>query len=161
MRAWFEGRRSELLGRHHEALQDFIEAERAAPHTFPVMSSLVGALAATGDAREARRRVADAERLARSTFVPAFDLGLMRVALGDIDLAFDWLRRSCDMKEPRLTAISFHVGVGVDPIGQDPRFAELLACLGLPASARRTPADPSVRTRTLRPEAGRLPRAPR
>ena len=150
-----------LLGRHHEALQDFIEAERAAPHTPPVMSSLVGALAATGDAREARRRVADAERLSRSTFVPAFDLGLMRVALGDIDLAFDWLQRSCDMKEPRLTAISFHVGVGVDPIGPDPRFAELLACLGLPASALRTPADPSVRTRTRRPEAGRLPRAPR
>ena len=25
---------------------------------------------------------------------------LMRVALGDIDLAFDWLRRSCDLKEP-------------------------------------------------------------
>jgi hypothetical protein len=99
------------------------------------MSSIVGALAATGQAREARRRVADAERLARSTFVPAFDLGLMRVALGDIDLAFDWLQRSCDMKEPRLTAISFHVGVGVDPIRQDPRFAELLACLGLPVNA--------------------------
>jgi DNA-binding winged helix-turn-helix (wHTH) protein/Tfp pilus assembly protein PilF/TolB-like protein len=122
------------LGRHHEALLDFIEAERATPHIFPVMSSLVGALAATGEAHEARRRVADAERLARSTFVPAFDLGLMRIALGDIDLAFDWLRRSCDMKETRLTSIGFHRGV--DPIRQDPRFTELLACVGLPASAR-------------------------
>ena len=87
--------------------------------------------------REARRRVAEAERLARSTYVPAFDLGLMRIALGDIDLAFDWLRRSCDLKEPRLTAIGFHRGV--DPIRQDPRFAELLACIGLPVNAASSP----------------------
>ena len=127
------GQALEQLGRHHEALQEFVEAERAAPDSIPVMSSVVAALAATGDAREARRRVAEIERLARSTFVPAFELGLMRIALGDIDLAFDWLRRSCDIKEPRLTGIGFHRGV--DPIRQDPRFAELLACVGLPVNA--------------------------
>ena len=138
--------------------QDLLEAERAAPDNFPVLSSVVGALAATGDVRDARRRVAEAERLARSTFVPAFDLGVMRLALGDIDLAFDWLRRSCDMKETRLATIGFDPGV--DPIRRDPRFTELLACVGLPAAPRRAPADPSVGTTTLRPEAG-LPRAPR
>jgi DNA-binding winged helix-turn-helix (wHTH) protein/tetratricopeptide (TPR) repeat protein len=122
------------LGRHHEALQDFVEAERATPDNFQVMASVVSALAATGDDREARRRVAEAERLARSTFVPAFDLGLMRIALGDIDNAFDWLRQSCDMKEPRLTGIGFHRGV--DPIRQDPRFAELWTCVGLPTSTQ-------------------------
>ena len=119
------------LGRHHEALREVIEAERTAPDTFPVVSAVVSALAATGETREARRRVTDAELLARSRFVPAFDLGLMRIALGDIDLGFDWLRRSCDLKEVRLTGIGFHLGV--DPIRQDPRFAELLACVGLPA----------------------------
>ena len=133
MRASNRGQALEQLGRHHEALQDFIEAERTAPDNFTVMASVVGALAATGDAREARRRVVEIERLARSTFVPAFDLGLMRIALGDIDLAFDWLRRSCDTKEAPLTAIGFHRGV--DPIRQDPRFAELLACVGLPVNA--------------------------
>jgi DNA-binding winged helix-turn-helix (wHTH) protein/tetratricopeptide (TPR) repeat protein len=120
------------LGRHHEALRDFIEAERASPDSFVVMAFVVGALAATGEAREARRRVAKAERLARSTFVPSFDLGLMHIALGDIDLAFDWLRRSCDIKEARLTGIGYHLGV--DRIRQDPRFSELLACVGLPKS---------------------------
>jgi DNA-binding winged helix-turn-helix (wHTH) protein/tetratricopeptide (TPR) repeat protein len=120
------------LGRHQEALQDFIDAERTAPDNFMVVASVVGALAATGDAREARRRVVEAEWLARSTFVPAFDLGVMRIALGDIDLAFDWLRQSCDIKEPRLTSIGFHLGV--DPIRQDPRFTELLACVGLAKS---------------------------
>jgi hypothetical protein len=33
-----------------------------------VVASVVGALAVTGETREARRRVAEAERLARSTF---------------------------------------------------------------------------------------------
>ena len=136
-RFWFarlnRGQAREQLGRHQEALQDFIDAERTTPDNFMVIAAVVGALAATGDVREARRRVAEAERLARSTFVPAFDLGVMRVALGDIDLAFDWFRRSCDKKEVPLTAIGFHRGV--DPIRQDPRFAELLACVGLPVNA--------------------------
>jgi DNA-binding winged helix-turn-helix (wHTH) protein/tetratricopeptide (TPR) repeat protein len=132
---WVRGQALGQLGRHREALQDLIEAERATPDSVLVMASVVGAFAATGDAREARRRVAEAERLARSTFVPAFDLGLMRIALGDIDRAFDWLRRSCDMKETRLTALGFHLGI--DPIREDPRFTELLACVGLPGSAQR------------------------
>jgi DNA-binding winged helix-turn-helix (wHTH) protein/tetratricopeptide (TPR) repeat protein len=127
------GQALEQLGRHLEALQEFVEAERAAPDSVPVLSSVVSGLAATGQTREARRRVEEIERRARSTFFPAFELGLMRVALGDIDLAFDWLRRSCDIKETRLTAIGFHRGV--DPIRQDPRFAELLACVGLPVTA--------------------------
>jgi DNA-binding winged helix-turn-helix (wHTH) protein/tetratricopeptide (TPR) repeat protein len=159
-RFWYarlnRGQALEQLGRHQEALHDFIDAERTTPDNFMVVASVVGALAATGNVREARRRVVEAERLARSTFVPVFDLGVMRIALGDIDLAFDWLRQSCDTNEPRLTSIGFHRGV--DPIRQDPRFAELLACVGLPASPWRAPADPSVSTRTLRPEAG-LPRA--
>jgi DNA-binding winged helix-turn-helix (wHTH) protein/tetratricopeptide (TPR) repeat protein len=131
------------VGRHQEALQEFIETDRASPHIFWVTSSLVGALAATGDVREARKRVDDAERLARSTFVSPFDLGLMRIALGDIDLAFDWLRRSCDMKEVRLTSIGFLRGV--DPIRQDPRFTELLACVGLPAPQNDRPVVPTRR----------------
>ena len=120
------------LGRHHEALRDFLEAERAAPDSLLVMASVVDALAATGDAREARRRVTDAERLARTTYVSAFDLGLMRISLGDIDQAFGWLQRSCDNKEVRFASIGFHLGV--DPIRQDPRFKELLTCAGLPQS---------------------------
>jgi DNA-binding winged helix-turn-helix (wHTH) protein/tetratricopeptide (TPR) repeat protein len=142
-RFWYarlnRGQALEQLGRHQEALQDFIDAEEMTPDNFMVMASVVGALAATGDVHEARRRVVEAERLARSTFVPAFDLGVMRIALGDLDLAFHWLRQSCDTKEPLLTSIGFHFGV--DPIRQDPRFPELLACVGLPASPRRAPAD--------------------
>jgi tetratricopeptide (TPR) repeat protein len=118
------------LGRHQEALRDFFEAERAAPDSFLVTASVVRALMATGDAREARRRVTEAERLARSTYVSAFDLGLMRIALGDIDRAFAWLQRSCDIKEVRFASIGFDLGV--DPIRQDPRFSELLACAALP-----------------------------
>jgi hypothetical protein len=120
------------LGRHHEALREFLEAERAAPDNFMAMASVVDGLVATGDAREARRWVAEAERLAGSMYVSAFDLGLMRISLGDIDQAFDWLQRSCDNKEVRFASIGFHLGV--DPIRQDPRFAELLTCAGLPQS---------------------------
>jgi Tfp pilus assembly protein PilF len=128
------------LGRDHEALQDFLEAERAVPDTILVTTSVVAALAATGDVREARRRVAEAERLAQSEYVSAFDLGLMRISLGDLDRAFDWLQRSCDVKEVGFASVGFHLGV--DPIRRDPRFKELLACAGLPqsfANAYRSP----------------------
>ena len=146
-RIWFarviKGQALTELGRHHEALREFLEAERAAPDNFMAMASVVDGLVATGDAREARRRVAEAERLARSTYVSAFDLGLMRISLGDIDLAFDWLQRSCDNKEVRFASIGFHLGV--DPIRQDPRFTELLACAGLPQSFARAGAHTKAR----------------
>ena len=83
----------------------------------------------------------EAERLARARFVPAFELGVMRLALGDIDLAFDRLRQSCDAKEPQLTSIGFHFAV--DKIRLDPRFSELLACVGLPPSLQRIPVAPA------------------
>ncbi len=146
-RIWFarviKGQALMELGRHHEALREFLEAERAAPDNFMAMASVVDGLVATGDVREARRRVAEAERLARSTYVSAFDLGLMRISLGDIDLAFDWLQRSCDNKEVRFASIGFHLGV--DPIRQDPRFTELLACAGLPQSFARAGAHTKAR----------------
>jgi hypothetical protein len=87
--------------------------------------------------------VAEAERLARTTYVSAFDLGLMRLSLGDIDQAFAWLQRSCDNKEVRFASIGFHLGV--DPIRQDPRFTELLGCAGLPRSFAKTGAPTHTR----------------
>jgi tetratricopeptide (TPR) repeat protein len=140
------------LGRHQEALREFLEAERGAPDNFLAMASVVDGLVATGDVREARRRVVEAERLARSTYVSAFDLGLMRISLGDIDLAFDWLQRSCDIKEVRFASIGFHLGV--DPIRQDPRFAELLACAGLPQSFATAGAHTKAVTGPLTEAAG-------
>ena len=131
------------LGRHQEALQEFLEAERAAPDSLMVKASVVDGLVATGDLRDARRRVAEAERLASSTYVSAFDLGLMRLSLGDIDRAFDWLQQSCDNKEVRFASIGFHLGV--DPVRQDPRFNELLACAGLPQSFTRAGAHTKAR----------------
>jgi hypothetical protein len=131
------------LGRDHEALREFLEAERGVPDNFIAMASVVDGPVATGDVREARRRVAEAERLARSTYVSAFDLGLMRVSLGDVDRAFDWLQRSCDDKEVRFASIGFEPGV--DPVRQDPRFTELLACAGLPLSFARAGAHTKSR----------------
>ena len=146
-RIWFarviKGQALMALGRQHEALREFLEAERAAPDNLMVMASVVDGLVATGDAREARRRVADAERQARSTYVSAFDLGRMRISLGDVDPAFDWLQRSCDIKEVRFASIGFDLSV--DPIRQDPRFAELLTCAGLPQSFARAGAHTKAR----------------
>jgi DNA-binding winged helix-turn-helix (wHTH) protein/tetratricopeptide (TPR) repeat protein len=144
-RYWYarlnRGQALEQLGRHQEALRDFMEVERTTPDNFMVAAAVAGAVAATGDVREARRRVLEAERLARARFVPAFELGVMRIALGDIDLAFDRLRQSCDAKEPQLTSIGFHFAV--DKIRIDPRFSELLACVGLPPSLQRIPVAPA------------------
>jgi tetratricopeptide (TPR) repeat protein len=146
-RFWFarriKGQALMELGRPQEALREFLEAERAAPDNYSVIASVVDGLVATGDAREARRRVADAERQARSTYVSAFDLGLMRISLGDIDQAFDWLQRSCDIKEVRFASVGFDLGV--DPIRQDPRYKELLACAGLPPSFANAGAQASAR----------------
>lgn len=146
-RLWYarviKGQALMALGRHHDALREFVEAERVAPDNYMAIAALVDGLVATGKAGDARRRVADAERLARASYGSAFDLGLMRLSLGDIDLAFDWLQRSCDIKEVRFTSIGFHLGV--DPIRRDPRFTELLACARLPRSFETAGAPTQTR----------------
>jgi len=62
--------------------------------------------------------------------VPARDIAIIYAGLGDKDQAFKWLRQACKERNGSLVYLK------VDPVFKslraDPRFADLLQCIGLP-----------------------------
>jgi TolB-like protein/Tfp pilus assembly protein PilF len=57
-------------------------------------------------------------------------MGLIFVALGDVDTAFDWLNKSYERHEEALCSLK--VDPKLDPVRKDPRFNELVRKIGLP-----------------------------
>ena len=59
-----------------------------------------------------------------------YDVALIRVALGDWDSAFQTLDRVWESRNPNLS-LNMRTDPKLDPIGSDPRFANLIHRIGL------------------------------
>lgn len=55
----------------------------------------------------------------------------MYAGLGDDNEAFEWLGKSCRQRESGMAWMKVHPGF--DRLRSDPRFVEVLRCVGLPA----------------------------
>lgn len=87
--------------------------------------ALVGyGLAKSGDKEGSRRILAQFEQRATATYVPAYDLAVLNVGIGNNSKALDLLETSYNRREPLM------VFIGVEPkwdvLRQDPRFIELM-----------------------------------
>lgn len=87
--------------------------------------ALVGyGVAKSGDKEEARRILAELEQRASTTYVPAYDLAVLNVGLGDNSRALALLETSYNRHEPLM------VFIGIEPkwdvLRQEPRFIELM-----------------------------------
>jgi serine/threonine protein kinase/tetratricopeptide (TPR) repeat protein len=77
-----------------------------------------------GDTERARAVLAELEQLASQRYVSSYCTALVHIGLADHDRAFASLERAC---EERAGYLVYHnVDPAVDPIRNDPRFAELL-----------------------------------
>ena len=69
------------------------------------------------------------KELSKQIRVPARDIAIIYAGLGEEDQAFKWLRQACQERNALLVFLK------VDPVFKnlraDPRFADLLRCLGL------------------------------
>ena len=75
-------------------------------------------------ADEARLILAELKETAAKQYVCPYDIALIHVALGDVDDAIDWLDRAYAVRDHALLFIK--VDAGLDPLGNDPRFAALV-----------------------------------
>ena len=94
-------------------------------------AALVGFLHAhLGDRQEAIRVAERLEAKAKQRYTPAISIALVYAGLGDHDRAFQWLDQAYDERSNRLAYL------GREPVWEslrsDPRFAALLARIGLP-----------------------------
>lgn len=68
-------------------------------------------------------------RRRRGRYVPPVQFAILQAALGNTDVAFDWLEESYRQRDATLRSRIFTPGL--DELHSDPRFADLLDRLGL------------------------------
>jgi len=114
---------------YKEALEQFSQGRKLSGD-HPVMISLYGhALALSGDAAGARRAIADLNRLAQSRYVSSLYFAAVYTGLGENRTALDWLDRAYTERNDRLVYLGSEPMA--DPLRSDPRFARLLAKIGV------------------------------
>ncbi|MGE0392984.1 MAG: winged helix-turn-helix domain-containing protein [Vicinamibacterales bacterium] len=122
-------------GRAAEAV-DLLELARATSGDEPLLLAwLVSAHARAGDRAEAEALLRRLEGMP----VPAYHLALAYAGVGDADAACAALERACDLRDPAVgqTAVEPRFG----ELRHDPRFAAVVARLGLAPAVPRHPLD--------------------
>jgi serine/threonine protein kinase/tetratricopeptide (TPR) repeat protein len=121
----------EQKGMFEEAIAGFqrgIPVTEGADNTL-TMAGLAHAYAVSGRKTEARRLLAELQRLSEQSYVPAHDVALVYTGLGERDKAFGWLDKASE--EHSFNLIYLKTEPRFDPLRSDPRFAELLRRVGL------------------------------
>jgi hypothetical protein len=112
-----------------EAIAAFARA-RELTGDYPFMIMAYGhAQALAGNATEARSALRKVQQLGATRFVPSLYPAAIHLGLGETDEAFRLLDLAYQEKVDRL--VYLNVEPMADPIRSDPRFAKLMAKIGL------------------------------
>ena len=127
----FAGWALERLGRGAEAVAALEEAVRCSSGSPVMLAGLGHALATLQDRREALRIAADLERSRGDKGLFAYELGVIRAALGDHDDAFSWLTRAVHERSGWMAYL--RVDPRLDALRANPRFDRLAAAAAVNA----------------------------
>ena len=119
----------EALGRFDEAHSEYETGRQLAGTVAGPSFGLAHLEASRGQVAEARRMLDELTAARAQRVVSAWGIGAVHASLGDVDEAFRWLEIA--MNEGATGLIYLRVHPRLDPIRQDPRFAELLGRYGL------------------------------
>ena len=121
----FAGWALERLGRGDEAIAKLNDAVRCSAISPVMLAGLGHALAATQDRRGAKQVAADLERLRGDKGLFAYELGVIRAALGEVDQAFAWFDRAVTERSGWIAYV--RVDPRLDALHADERFRRLAA----------------------------------
>ena len=118
-------------GKQDGAIQEFQNALRlSGMEDTDLQLDLGFAYAVSGKRDEARRILANLERLNEQGVVPSGSVAILHGALGESNEAFAWLEKAYQERDPQLTYIK--AGRRFEPLRKDPRFEQLVRRVGLP-----------------------------
>jgi tetratricopeptide (TPR) repeat protein len=128
---WGIGLTYEQKGMENEAIAAFLKATSLSK-SLNLQASLGHAYAQFGKRAEAREILKMLKERSRQNYVPSYYFVLVHTALGEKDLAFEWLERAY---QERSTVLAYlRLDPRLAPLRSDPRFGSLLARLGVGAS---------------------------
>jgi TolB-like protein/tetratricopeptide (TPR) repeat protein len=117
---------------YDEAIAELqVALDRGQSH--PRVRGMLGYAYAAAGKREKAQTVLEQlkfEAISRKKYGFAFPIARIHAALGERDLAFAWLRKSCDERDGLVAWL--RVDPTMDNLRPDPRFAQLLKDMGLP-----------------------------
>jgi TolB-like protein/DNA-binding winged helix-turn-helix (wHTH) protein/Tfp pilus assembly protein PilF len=122
------GRVYAQMGKYSEAIA---EAERAGPSPDSTlrMTEMAYACAMAGKRAEAGAFLRELHERSKRGYVPAYDLAVVHLALGEKEAAAQWLQRAYDEHDWGLVVLA--VEPRLDPLRSDQRFQGLLRKVGL------------------------------
>ena len=118
-------------GMYAEAITELNKVTPSRSIDPPRVLSLLGYnYALWGKRDKAIKKLDDLKELSKGRPAPARDMAIIYTGLGNKDQAFKWLRQACEERDGMLVYLKF------DPLFKslrtDPRFADILQCVGLP-----------------------------
>jgi serine/threonine protein kinase/tetratricopeptide (TPR) repeat protein len=127
------------VGRAYEQKRSYAEAIRELQKALDLSGGDTNEVAALGRAyalwgrtSEAQRTLADLTMRSQQTYVQPAWVAVIHAALGDTDQAFDWLEKA--FVDESASLVYLKVDPAFDPVRKDPRFADLVRRVGLPAN---------------------------
>ena len=126
---WQLGMVYEMKGSFPEAIAEYLKARQL--YDDPYVLGLLGhAYAMSGKRDEALKTLNQLKDVASRRYVPLYTFAMIYAGLGEKDEAFQWLEKSYQAHEPKITRIK--VEPLLDGLRSDRRFADLVRRIGLP-----------------------------
>jgi TolB-like protein/DNA-binding winged helix-turn-helix (wHTH) protein/Flp pilus assembly protein TadD len=127
-RHFWLGRVYAQMGKNAEAIA---EAELVGPpDSTQRLTESAYAYGHAGKLVEARALLKKLEQRSKAGFVPAYDLAVVNIAIGEREAALEWLERA--YQEGDWAFIVFATEPRLDPVRSDPRFQAILKKLNIP-----------------------------
>ncbi|MCH8147134.1 MAG: protein kinase [Planctomycetes bacterium] len=106
------------------------------------LAELGGVYAAADMQKEARQILRDLDELSKTQYVCPYRTGIIHIELGEYDKAFEQFQKACDDRSDCMPFVK--ADPRFDPIRDDPRFDDLVECVGLEPDGRILTADPAT-----------------
>jgi len=136
-------------GLFDKAIAAHRSAAKASGDTPAILGWLGQTLALSGNTSEARALLQRLYHKAAGGYVPPTSFAWIHLGLGEIDAAFEWLNRAVDACDQLLMPIKSYRFL--DPIRNDPRFAELLRKMNLESVPSELSRESTERPDILEP----------
>jgi tetratricopeptide (TPR) repeat protein len=119
-------------GEYARGIEMLEHARKGAPKNAVVAADLGHCYGVAGRREQALEIVELLEAAAQQTYVSPLAIALVRLGLGELELALDWLERAYEVRAVR--TLSLALEVRFEPLHSHPRFQDLLRRIGFPES---------------------------